>query len=61
MTEKEPQNKWEKLKKYLAEKESIEVLLLDLLLNKEINQDYYNTMIKESEKAYYQFVNELKK
>jgi len=61
MTEKEPQiSKWERLKKYLSEKEAIEVLLLDLLLNKEINQEYYNAMIKESEQSYKQFLSDLK-
>ena len=62
MKEKEiPLSKWEKLKKYLADKEKIEVLLLDLLLNKEIPQEYYRKQLEESEKAYYRFINELKK
>ena len=62
MKEKEPQiSKWERLKKYLADKERTEVLLLDLLRQWELQQQYYNKLIEESDKAYYRFLSELKK
>ena len=56
-----PQNKWEKLKKYLDTKEHTEILLLDLLRSRELSQKDYEQMIKDSELAYRQFLKDLKK
>lgn len=53
-------SKWDRLKKYLAEKEKYEVRLLDMLRAWELQQQHYRKIIEENDKAYYRFLSELK-
>ena len=53
--------KGQRLKKYLDSKEQTEILLLDLLRSKELSQKDYERMIQDSESAYRQFLNDLKR
>lgn len=57
----EKQSKWEKLSKYLENKEYYEILLLDMLRANELKQEEYQEMIRKSEKAYREFLDNIKK
>lgn len=58
--EKIENNKWEKLKQYLAQLEHTQCLLLDMLRSNELSKEEYDKMIGDSQKAYYRFIKDLK-
>lgn len=55
------EDKGEHLKKYLASKEKIETLLLDMFLWKELSEDEYWKFIKSNQKNYDEYLSNLNK
>lgn len=53
------ENKWKVLLQYLIQKESTEILLLDLLRSKELSQEEYNNLVRKWQDNYRAFLKKL--
>ena len=53
------ENKWKVLLQYLIQKESTEILLLDLLRSKELSQEEYSNLVRKWQDNYRAFLKKL--
>lgn len=53
------ENKWKVLLQYLIQKEATEILLLDLLRNKELSQEEYSNLVRKWQDNYRAFLKKL--
>ena len=61
MIEKQGQDHWEKLKRYLIELQHTQTLLLDMFRCQEITDREYKDMVADSQKSYHKFLRDIHK
>lgn len=59
--EKQEHDKWEKLRKYLADLQHTQILLLDMFRCQELSNEEYNTMVQDNQKSYMRFLRDIHK